>query len=65
MIKEISELELVKRSHRGTVYICRSCFDNRRKITMSDYVEGDKLEIIYTLCEKCLATLNYCSQCKK
>lgn len=64
-MKEITESELVKRHHHGTVYICRSCYDNRRKIKMLNYIDGGKNEIIYTMCDDCMKIMEHCSQCKK
>ena len=64
-MKEISETELVTRSRRGTVYVCRMCYDNRHKIVLVNYVEGGKNDVISTMCPDCLVIMDSCSQCKK
>ena len=64
-MKEITETELVTRSHRGIVYVCRMCYDNRKKIVLVNYVEGGKHEIVFSMCEPCSEVMGHCSQCKK
>ena len=62
---EISEAELVIRSHNGTVYVCRSCHDRFHKIVMIRYVPGGKHEVIPDTCEDCIKILNQCPSCRK
>ena len=64
-MNEISETELVTRSHSGTAYVCRMCYDNRHKIILVKYISGGKHEIIYVLCDACVKIMKHCSTCKK
>lgn len=63
-MKNITEAELVTRSHRGTVYICRMCYDVGKKIVIVKYVDGGKREVISTFCDDCVKIMSKCSQCK-
>ena len=64
-MKEISEAELVTRSHHGSVSICRMCYDNRHKIILVNYIEGDKHEVVSSMCPTCTEVMEHCPQCKK
>jgi rubrerythrin len=64
-MKEITETELTTRAKNGTVYVCRMCYDNRRKIVLVDYVVGGKHEVIMTMCKSCTEIMEHCPSCKK
>lgn len=62
---EISEAELITKSHHGTVYICRMCYDNKKKIVIVRYNVGGKHEVIPDMCDGCAEVMTHCPQCKK
>ncbi len=64
-MNEITEQEMVVRSHNGLIYLCRSCYDNKKKINLIKSIPGKKTGIIYTFCVDCTKLIEDCSRCKK
>lgn len=60
----ISTEEFVKRQAGGRVYICRSCFDNKKLIVMLKYEPGEKSETLAGTCPDCVKALSNCIPCK-
>jgi hypothetical protein len=60
----ITVQEFTERQARGRIYICRSCFDNRKQIMMLDYKPGEKSETIAGICAECKKAQAACIPCK-
>lgn len=61
---EITETELNTRKSNGAVYICRSCKDNRNKITLLSFDPNGKKGIYYQFCNDCMNLVGECIPCK-
>ena len=60
---EITEAELRKRKSNGSVFICRSCKDNRNKIVMVEYKQSAQRGVYYQFCDDCLKLMVGCVPC--
>jgi hypothetical protein len=60
---EITEQEFNTRKSHGTIFICRSCLDNRNKYIMVDYKEEGNC-VHYRFCEDCMQMMGECAPCK-
>jgi hypothetical protein len=63
MSVEITEAELSKRKSNGSVFICRSCKDNKNKIVLVEYKKGAQRGVHYQFCQDCLKLIDECARC--
>jgi hypothetical protein len=61
----ITAQELQTRRSNGSVYICRSCKDNRDKITMLSFDPNGNSGVYYQFCDECLVDMGHCVPCSK
>jgi hypothetical protein len=61
----ITAQELNVRKSNGSVYICRSCKDNRDKILMLAYDPNGNNGVYYQFCNECLVDMGHCVPCSK
>ena len=61
----ITEQELNTRKNNGSVYICRSCKDNRNRILMISYNPKGTNGVYYQFCDECLKAMGHCVPCSK
>jgi len=59
----ITQKELDLRKSKGTIYICKSCYDFSKKITMINYDSQKNNGLIFGFCETCKKSLDSCGTC--
>lgn len=60
---EITEQEFNTRKSNGTIFVCRSCLDNRGKYVMLSYKPEGKA-VHFQFCEECMKMMGMCIPCK-
>lgn len=59
----ITENELAGLKSRGTVYICRSCKDNKNKLVLVDHKIGGIQHVFTDFCADCVREMEECETC--
>lgn len=59
---EITQEEFNTRKSNGTIFICRSCLDNKKKYVMIGFENKGK-GFRYHFCESCLTMMGECIPC--
>jgi hypothetical protein len=61
----INEKDLITLKSHGTVYICRSCKDNKDRLVLINYKSGGIHQVFTGFCVSCAEEIESCSVCPK
>lgn len=60
----ITQQEFNRLKSNGTIYICRSCIDNKNKFVMLGYKPGQPYSVVSGFCSSCMSSISSCNSCK-